>query len=69
MNLVMPWTKFAGLIKPFAPTSKTSRPPFPVATMLRIHFMQHWFGLSDQAMAVALRDMSLFREFTQLGKT
>ena len=66
MNLVVPWTELTGLIKPFAPASKTGRPPFPIATMLRIHFMQQWFGLSDPAMEEALHDMALFREFAQL---
>ena len=66
MNLVVPWTKLTGLIQPFAPASKTGRPPFPIATMLRIHFMQQWFGLSDPAMEEALHDMALFREFAQL---
>jgi len=66
MNLVVPWTELTGLIQPFAPASKTGRPPFPIATMLRIHFMQQWFGLSDPAMEEALHDMALFREFAQL---
>jgi IS5 family transposase len=29
--------------------------------MLRIHFMQQWFALSDPAMEEALHDMALFR--------
>ena len=66
MNLVVPWTELTGLIQPFTPASKTGRPPFPIATMLRIHFMQQWFGLSDPAMEEALHDMALFREFAQL---
>ena len=66
MNLVVPWTELTGLIQPFAPLSKTCRPPSPIATMLRIHFMQQWFGLSDSAMEEALHDMALFREFAQL---
>jgi IS5 family transposase len=66
MNLVVPWKELTGLIQPFAPASKTGRPPFPIVTMLRIHFMQQWFGLSDPAMEEALHDMALFREFTQL---
>ena len=66
MNLVVPWTELTGLIQHFAPASKTGRPPFPIATMLRIHFMQQWFGLSDPAMEEALHDMALFREFAQL---
>ena len=37
-----------------------------IATMLRIHFMQQWFGLSDPAMEEALHDIALFREFAQL---
>ena len=66
VNLVVPWTELTGMIKPFGPTSKTGRPPFPIATMLRIHFMRQWFGLSDPAMEEALHDMALFREFAQL---
>ena len=54
------------LIQSHAPVSKTGRPPFPVSTMLRIHFMQQWFGLSDPAMEEALHDMALFREFALL---
>ena len=66
MNLVVPWTELVTLIQSHAPVSKTGRPPFPVSTMLRIHFMQQWFGLSDPAMEEALHDMALFREFAQL---
>ena len=35
--------------------------------MLRIHFMQQWFTLSDPAMEEALHDVPLFREFAQLS--
>ncbi|VVD74163.1 transposase [Pandoraea communis] len=35
--------------------------------MLRIHFMQQWFGLSDVAMEEALYDVPLYRQFTGLG--
>jgi IS5 family transposase len=66
MNLVVPWTELTGLIEPFALASKTVRPPFSISTMLRIHFMQQWFGLSDPATEGALHDMALFREFAQL---
>jgi hypothetical protein len=34
--------------------------------MLRIHFMQQWFTLSDPAMEEALHDVALFREFAGL---
>lgn len=35
--------------------------------LLRIHFMQQWFTLSDPAMEEALHDMPLFRDFTGLS--
>ena len=68
MNLVVPWTELVGLIQPFAPLTgnKGGRPAFPVETMLRIHFMQQWFGLSDPAMEEALHDVSLYCEFAHL---
>jgi IS5 family transposase len=34
--------------------------------MLRIHFLQQWFGLSDPAMEEALHDTSLYCEFAHL---
>ena len=32
------------------PKGKQGRPPYALVNMLRIHFMQQWFGLSDLAM-------------------
>jgi IS5 family transposase len=66
MSLVVPWTELVALIEPHAPSGKTGRPPFAVATMLRIHFMQQWFGLSDPAMEEALHDVPLYCEFAHL---
>jgi len=69
MNLVVPWTELVGLIQPYAPSgtgTKGGRPAFAVETMLRIHFMQQWFGLSDPAMEEALHDVSLYCEFARL---
>ncbi len=54
------------LIQPHAPAGKTGRPPFAVETMLRIHFMQQWFGLSDPAMEGALHDVPLYCQFACL---
>jgi len=68
MNLVVPWGELVSLITPHAPApgAKGGRPPFGVETMLRIHFMQQWFGLSDPAMEEALYDTPMFREFAGL---
>ena len=66
MNLVVPWTELVSLIRPHAPAGKTGRPPFAVETMLRIHFMQQWFGLSDPAMEEGLHDVPLYCQFARL---
>lgn len=66
MRRVVPWLKLIALIEPHYPKGKTGRPPFPIATMLQIHFMQQWFGLSDPAMEEALYDVPLYREFAGL---
>jgi len=67
MDRVVPWTELVALIAPYLPDGKRGRPPFPVEALLRIHFMQQWFTLSDPAMEEALHDMPLFREFAGLG--
>jgi IS5 family transposase len=67
MTRVVPWQKLIALIEPHYPKGKTGRPPFPIQTMLRIHFMQQWFSLSDPAMEEALHDIPLYREFAMLG--
>ena len=67
MERVVPWSALMALIEPHSPRAKTGRPPFPIETMLRIHFMQTWFTLGDQAMEEALIDMPLYREFARLN--
>ncbi len=66
MNRVVPWADLTMLIEPHYPKGKTGRPPFGIATMLRIHFMQQWFGFSDPAMEEALHDTPMYREFAGL---
>lgn len=66
MERVVPWAVLVQIVQPHYPRSKTGRPPFPVETMLRIHYLQQWFGLSDPAMEEALHDVPLYREFARL---
>ena len=66
MERVVPWAALEAPFTPHAPQGRRGRPPFAVGTMLRIHFMQQWFTLSDPAMEEALHDVPLFREFAGL---
>jgi transposase, IS5 family len=60
------WRDAAIQVEPHYPKAKTGRPPFGIETMLRIHYLQQWFGLSDPAMEEALHDVPLYREFAKL---
>jgi IS5 family transposase len=68
MELVVPWSELVALIAPHAPQpgAKGGRPPFAVETMLRIHFLQQWFNLSDPAIEESLYDMELLRQLVRL---
>ena len=68
MDQVVPWAALVELIAPYYPEGRTGRPPFSLLTMLRIHFMQQWFTLSDPAMEEAFFDTPLYREFAQLDE-
>jgi hypothetical protein len=68
MELVAPWTELVSLIEPYAPEGgRRGQQPFGVQTLLRIHFMQQWFKLSDPAMEEALHDVPAFRDFAGLS--
>ncbi len=66
MECVVPWAALVELIAPYYPEGKNGRPPFALETMLRVHFLQQWFSLSDPAMEEAFFDTPLYREFAQL---
>ena len=66
MDQVVPWAALVELIAPYYPEGRTGRPPFSLQTMLRTHFMQQWFSLSDPGMEEAFFDTPLYREFAQL---
>ena len=65
MDQVVPWQALIDLIEPHYPktSSKGGRPPYPLATMLRIHLMQQWYSLSDPAMEDALIEVATIRRF------
>ena len=67
MDRAVPWSKMLAIIKPHYPKGERGRRPFPLETMLRIHFMQQWFGLSDPGMEDELHDNVSLRVFAQLA--
>jgi len=66
MERVVPWVELVALIAPYYPEGKNGRPPFALETMLRTHFLQLWFTLSDPGMEEAFFDAPVYRQFAQL---
>lgn len=63
MNAVIPWSRLVALIEPHYPKAGSGRPPLGLEKMLRIHFLQHWFNLSDPAAEDAIYDSESMRRF------
>ncbi len=65
MGALVPWQIPIGLIEPRYPktSKKGGRPPYPLATMLRIHLLQQWYPVSDPAMEEALIEVLTMRRF------
>jgi transposase, IS5 family len=63
MDQVIPWAQIQELIEPHYPKAGNGTQPMPMERMLRIHFMQQWFNLSDPAMEYSLYDSESMRRF------
>jgi len=64
MDKIVPWEGLCAVIEPFYPQPEgAGRPPIGLERMLRIHFLQHWFNLSDPAVEEALYDSRAMRRF------
>ena len=65
MEAVVPWAALIALIEPHYPkaSKKGGLPPYPLATMLRIHLLQQWYSLNDPAMEEALIEVPTMRRF------
>jgi transposase, IS5 family len=66
MEAVVPWSELCALIEPYYPRAGNGRPPIGLERMLRIHLLQHWFNLADEAMEEALYDSTTLRRFARI---
>lgn len=63
---MVPWAAPVQIVEPHYPRVKTARSPFGIETILRIYYLQYWFGLSCPSMEEALHNVPLYRQFTKL---
>ncbi len=63
MDAILPWQELLKPILKKYPKAGQGRQPIPAAVMLRIYFLQQWYGLSDPGMADSLYDVESMRRF------
>ncbi len=49
MEEVVPWARLVQRLEPFYPKGERGRPPIGLERMLRVYFVQQWYGLADEA--------------------
>src|SRR6202047_133290 len=63
MDRVVPWARLGERLRPLYPRGARARPPIGLERMLRIYFLQQWYGLADEALEDALYDSQALRGF------
>jgi len=63
MEQVVPWVRLVERLRPFYPKGERGRPPIGLERMLRIYFLQQWYGLADEALEDALYDSQALQGF------
>ena len=70
MSRSVPFERLEALIAPHYPRhGQVGRPPKGVALMLRVYFLQQWFGLSDEGLEDAIYDSQAMRAFLGIELT
>ena len=65
MEQIIPWQELCGSIVPYYPKPEGADwRPVCIERMLRIHFLQHWFDLSDPGAEEAPYDSRAMRNFS-----
>jgi IS5 family transposase len=66
MEELIPWAKLLAVIAPFYPKGERGRPPVGLERMLRVYFLQQWYGLADEALEDALYDSQALQSFARI---
>jgi IS5 family transposase len=66
MEEVIPWKQLLAVIEPHYPKGERGRPPIGLERMLRVYFLQQWYGLADEALEDALYDSQALQQFARI---
>lgn len=63
---MVPWIRLLKLIEPYYPKAGKGRKPMLLEVMLRIYFLQPWYGLSHPGAEESLYDIESMHRFAGL---
>lgn len=66
MKAVVPWEQLTAIICPYYKEQDTGRKKKELIIMLKIYFLQQWYGLSDPAVEEAIYDRNSFQKFLEI---
>ena len=66
MEEVIPWQQLLAVLEPHYPKGQRGRPPVGLERMLRVYFLQQWYGLADEALEDALYDSQALQQFARI---
>jgi transposase, IS5 family len=66
MEEMIPWAELLAVIEPYYPKGERGRPPIGLERMLRVYFLQQWYGLADEAIEDAIYDSQAMRGFARI---
>ena len=66
MEEIIPWASLLAVIAPCYPKGERGRPPIGLERMLRMYFLQQWYGLADEALEDAIYDSQAMQGFARI---
>jgi len=63
MEQLMPWSDLLKVVEPHYPKGERGRPPIALERMLRMYWVQQWFGLSDEGTEDTVTDSLAVQAF------
>ena len=63
MEQIVPWSALEALVRPHYAKAGNGRQPVGLSIMLRTHFVQQWFNLSDPGVEEAMYESAALRRF------
>lgn len=67
MQQIIPWEEYLSILAPYTKPAKTGRPRKDTVVLLKMYFLQQWYGLSDEATEDAVYDRISFQKFLDIN--